>query len=218
MERAVAGSTLVVVEVEINTPESHTGFVFWLCIYQYLYRTHKKKIQFSLKQTVTSSQPKTHKMTKDSQVGSASIYEAGDQRNYSRDEQQKAKADARFDEGKKGAHSNLDSSMFLSLPLPLPPIISYRPLLTLQTTRGWTLHQEPPSRCKRRSILDARRPRQVKGPAAGGHLTWKRALEGGKDWCRVAGGGRGDVSEEGCAGEGACGTEALMLVLVGRGL
>ncbi|KAH8154805.1 uncharacterized protein LAJ45_01336 [Morchella importuna] len=48
-------------------------------------------------------------MTKDSQVGSASIYEAGDQRNYSRDEQQKAKADARFDEGKKGAHSNLDS-------------------------------------------------------------------------------------------------------------
>jgi hypothetical protein len=56
-------------------------------------------------------------MTKDSQVGSASIYEAGDQRNYSRDEQQKAKADARFDEGKKGAHSNLDSSTF-------PPLLS----------------------------------------------------------------------------------------------
>ncbi|KAI5842930.1 hypothetical protein DFP73DRAFT_88712 [Morchella snyderi] len=48
-------------------------------------------------------------MTKDSQVGCASIYEDGDQRNYSRDEQQKAKAEARFDEGKKGAHSNLDS-------------------------------------------------------------------------------------------------------------
>jgi hypothetical protein len=50
-----------------------------------------------------------------SNVGSANIYEAGDQRNVPQSEIDQAKKDNRFHEGKENSHKANDSSMHLPL-------------------------------------------------------------------------------------------------------
>ena len=49
-------------------------------------------------------------MSGNSNVGNSQVYEAGDQRNVSRAEQEEEKQDNRFHEGKEHSHKALDSS------------------------------------------------------------------------------------------------------------
>ena len=51
-------------------------------------------------------------MSGNSSVGTAAVYEAGDQRNYKDSEIQQAKDEARFHEGKENSHKAQDSSTF----------------------------------------------------------------------------------------------------------
>jgi len=158
------------------------------------------------------------KMSGNSNVGNSQVYEAGDQRNAPRSEQNQAE---RFHEGNTHAHSATDSSSSSLLP---PLIHRHRSLTRTEDQRSIAnrlaaeekkesqrdsgeqgLNKKDPTAPVRTLLpsfpgVDGKRERErllMRHGYVTGNRTRQQALARSRDRQGAAGGGRGDTAEEG---------------------